>query len=235
MDAPRGSRLALALTTAAGLVLAGSPALARPYIECGDSDAVACYGTPRGDTIKGSRSADRIYGRAGDDAIKSGGGNDVVKAGSGLDYVRAAAGRDVIYLGSGDPDLSISQTARGDRGNDRLVGGPDGDRLRGDDGADVLIGKGGEDYLSSGLGADVLRGGAGDDILETVESREDQATYNVSELVLKGGAGDDAFTVRNDGSPDYVYCGDGNDRVYYVDSVDPSDVLSDCEATGSPS
>ncbi|WP_428939868.1 hypothetical protein [Fontivita pretiosa] len=88
----------------------------------------------------------------------------------------------------------------GGQGNDKLVGSARSDRLVGGTGDDVLLGL---------LGNDLLDGGAGSD-------------------QMFGGAGDDRF-IANDGEPDTVDGGEGNDSAL----VDAIDTLISIERTGA--
>ncbi|MFT3788711.1 MAG: hypothetical protein QM770_21480 [Tepidisphaeraceae bacterium] len=86
--------------------------------------------------------------------------------------------------------LSVSTTLLGGAGNDRLVGGSQGDSLDGGDGNDTIAGMAGPDTIDGGAGNDNLRGWSGTDL-------------------LRGGAGDD--TILGDDQNDTLIGGTGKD------------------------
>ena len=90
-------------------------------------------------------------------------------------------------------------------GNDFLAGGSEGNRLKGKGGDHNLRVKAGDDCLGGGTESDRLNGGSGEDL-------------------LKGGAGNDV-TNANDGEPDKVRCGFGDDRA----TADLADAVKACE------
>ena len=100
----------------------------------------------------------------------------------------------IYFNGSGGSDrfenaTSISSTARGGSGDDRLIGGSGSDRLYGERGTDILRGGLGDDRISGSDGADILLGEAGDDSLDGGSSRD----------VLIGGVGADRLFGGNSG------------------------------------
>lgn len=140
-------------------------------------------GTPGPDTLTGTDGDDVIVGLGGDDVLRGGegadricgnDGDDVVRGGAGGDSANGGAGGDEIYDrdglyargGAGDDVVERAQTARGGRGDDRLVsfrrkpaelsGGPGDDVLVGGDANVEYWGAG--DELDGGSGDDVVRG-----------------------------------------------------------------------------
>jgi Ca2+-binding RTX toxin-like protein len=63
---------------------------------------------------------------------------------------------------------------QGTRGDDRLQGGPDGDRLFGRDGDDLLLGGPGDDEIHGGRGRDRIDAGPGDDRVRVRDGRRDR-------------------------------------------------------------
>lgn len=100
----------------------------------------------------------------------------------------------IYFTGLGGSDrfensTSISSTARGGSGDDRLTGGSGSDRLYGERGMDILRGGIGDDRLSGSDGADILLGGTGDDSLDGGSGRD----------ILIGGVGGDRLDGGNSG------------------------------------
>jgi hypothetical protein len=108
-------------------------------------------------------------------------------------------------------------------GGDRLVGGPDIDRVNGLGGGDCIFGKGHDDRLGGGDGDDRLVGGPGDDILRG-EGWDDVLIGGPGRDRLEGGADDDRIAAV-DRERDLVRCGSGRDRA----TVDTVDSVSGCE------
>ncbi len=106
-------------------------------------------GTPGRDTLRGTGRKDVIVALGGDDEIRSFSKADVICAGPGRDEINTGdngegGGSDLVLAGSGA---------------DRVVLGPELGRARGEGGNDLLIGSKGGDGLYGGPGDDVLRGG----------------------------------------------------------------------------
>jgi Ca2+-binding RTX toxin-like protein len=68
------------------LLLASGLALAAEQIDCSDSPAPLCVGTPNSDEIEGTDTPDDIRARAGNDVVKAGADDDLVygQRGAGL-------------------------------------------------------------------------------------------------------------------------------------------------------
>jgi len=92
-----------------------------------------------------------------------------------------------------------------------IVGTSGNDKLSGTDGPDCIDALEGDDKIQAGDGGDFIIPGDGADR-------------------TNAGDGDDAILMYNDGDVDRVNCGDGDDAVGYLASVDPLDILHDCEA-----
>jgi Tol biopolymer transport system component len=141
-------------------------------------------GTPRRDSIRGTKRKDVIVALGGDDRIRSFSRADAICGGPGRDEIDAGDNGE-----GGGSDLVLAGP-----GNDHVVLGPELGRARGEGGDDLLVGSKGGDSLSGGPGNDVLRGGP-------------NPHYN-SDL-LYGGPGND----RLDGGPgpNQLYGGPGRD------------------------
>jgi hypothetical protein len=108
-------------------------------------------------------------------------------------------------------------------GGDRLVGGPNIDRINALGGDDCISGKGHDDVLAGGDGDDRIDGGDGKDTLRG-EAGADTLIGGPSRDRLEGGAGSDRIRAV-DRERDVVRCGSGRDRV----TVDTIDSVSGCE------
>ena len=101
----------------------------------GFDHGIRVFGSPLGDTIKGTNSDDAIFARGGDDTIFGRGGDDTLAADTG-----------------------------GVVGNDRLYGDAGDDTLSGTVGIDTFVGGSGEDVLASTSEShQMFRGGGGVD------------------------------------------------------------------------
>ena len=122
----------------------------------------------------------------------------------------------------GGPETGGSQTAagpcanqaKGTKGNDKLVGTPEGDEIKGRGGNDKVSGGDGDDCLKGNRGRDRVKGGGGDD----------KASGGPGEDRLSGGDGDDQLKARG-GGRDVVKCGPGKDKAV----VDKRDRVRGCE------
>lgn len=210
------------------IALTGAPAVAAPFIQCDASDAVACYGTPDDDEIRGSRGPDRIFARGGHDRVDANEGADVVIGGGGTDFLKGGTGDDTMKLGGGKESYPYPQNGWGQQGDDRIIGGALGERLLGGSGRDRLQGRGGDDYFEPGSGRDVVKAGPGDDTIEEATTHNKPTNGNGTVRIF-GGTGNDTISLRDDDAVDYIDCGDGIDTVTWVDHRDDQDVLDDCE------
>jgi Ca2+-binding RTX toxin-like protein len=223
------------------------------------------------DFLAGGAGSDTLYGAladGGDSAddwaaydLETGGGGVLVNLSAGtqnLGGVVLASGTARDTFGSIDTLVGM-EFAKGNAGNDWLVGSSGVNRFEGGAGNDVLDG---------GAGADVLIGGAGDDIYyvdnagDTVtesagegidEIRTSLLTYsllsrpNVENLVattdaahdfrgnsgnnaVTGGAGDDVLRLY-DGGNDTVLGGAGSDNIFFGAALTASDVVNGGDGT----
>lgn len=130
-------------------------------------------GTPHRDVLKGTKRKDVILALGGNDKIESFGESDTICAGPGKDDVNAGpsgemGGADTVYGGPGNDRIKLGPelaTAKGEAGNDLLIGSKGGDNLYGGPGNDILKGLSNppynSDFLSGGPGNDKLYGGPG--------------------------------------------------------------------------
>jgi hypothetical protein len=117
-------------------------------------------------------------------SIDSGGGDDIIDtryyAGADL---RGGSGNDLIdmsLMGSTSENNALfSRVARGDEGNDTIIGSVHADRLDGGAGSDTLFGGGGNDTLAGGAGNDLIDGGAGIDTALFAGSRSEYTLINL--------------------------------------------------------
>jgi hypothetical protein len=139
-------------------------------------------------------------------------GVDTITGSDGPDQMIGFGGNDVLSGGGGDDIIdganffAFPSPILLPDGNDQISGGAGDDILSGGTGPDNVTGGPGHDEVVGGEGPDTLDGGADND-------------------TLVGGTGPDTIT-SNDGGPDEVSCGGGNDSV----TGDSSDsVTGDCE------
>ena len=173
-----------------------------------------------------------VDGASGNILVNSGALNDTIEfsaietlsvvGGSGNDTVfigqNAGLGRIGVTLLEGNDDfaingaLTLSITADGGSGNDRLRTAGGDDIIDGGAGNDSLVGNGGDDSISGGIGNDTLEGGAGNDVLLGGDGND----------TLRGGAGND--DIQGEGGDDKLSwsVGDGRDT---IDGGDGNDVL----------
>jgi|GEM_PF-847305 len=166
------------------------------------------------DTINGNGGNDIIDGLQGADTLNGGDGDDrffvdnedFINGGAGFDqiFVRGYADNGLYELSGSRIEFANGNIANdafiaaganysvklfGQRGNDFLAGGGEGDQLFGGQDDDVLIGNGGNDLLNGGSGADRLEGGDGDDRLIT----QDAATIEIGSRLVADVTGDAGF------------------------------------------
>jgi len=135
--------------------------------------AATLVGTGGADLLKGTKRKDVVLALGGADRIKTYSDGDIICAGAGADVVDAGdngetGGSDLVLGGPGNDKITLGRelgTAKGEAGNDLLIGSRGGDSLYGGAGDDVL--RGGpnpyynSDFLSGGPGDDKLYGGPG--------------------------------------------------------------------------
>jgi len=169
--------------------------------------------------IQGTNANEELLGTPRHDVIRARGGSDLIRSHGGQDFVLGGRGNDTLWLGRG------RDQACGGRGDDVVHGGPGKDSLDGGKcnptaygGADILRGGAGDDALYHSR---LMWGGPGTDYIFPSSSLDDQRIH--------AGTGDDYIHPSNDGNRDDIWCGDGADTVMFFDTVDPNDVLRDCE------
>ncbi len=130
-------------------------------------------GTPGRDVLRGTKHKDVVVALGGDDKIKTFTEGDVICAGPGNDEINAGdtgenGPGDQVYGGPGNDTIKLGpelSTARGEGGNDLLIGSKGGDELIGGAGNDTLYGGPNPpyntDFLFGGPGNDKLYGGPG--------------------------------------------------------------------------
>ncbi len=177
-------------------------------------------GASGADRLTGGTGADKLAGGTGSDTLTGGTGNDAMAGGSGTDLA-VFTGRQKIVLnlnktnaqntGQGRDTLRDIENATTGRGNDRITGDEDGNRLNSGGGKDVLKGGGGADVLLSGgandrlfgqKAGDTLTGGDGSDALFGGDGRD----------ALSGQNGNDR--IEGNGGNDTLSGGNGSDRLF---------------------
>lgn len=135
----------------------------------GFSSVIGIFGSSHHDVMIGGGGIDAFYGGGGDDLLRSGecyggeGDDRLVMTGDAdwSNLARGDEGNDCI-IGSNFIDHSL----RGGAGDDRIFarGGNDG-FVTGDEGDDYVDGGAGNDFIDGGVGRDVLISGAGNDVI----------------------------------------------------------------------
>ena len=130
------------------------------------------------------------------------------------------AGANRILGGNGSDSFS------GDAGNDTLDGGAGSDSLSGDAGDDSLIGGAGHDLLNGGADNDRLNGDADNDTLNG-GTGSDSLVGGAGSDMLNGGADNDTLngdadndTLNGDSGNDFLFGGAGNDLLGAGDGND---------------
>jgi Ca2+-binding RTX toxin-like protein len=169
-------------------------------------------GTENPETLTGGIENDIITGLGGDDILNGGDGDDVIEGGTGNDVINGGAGTETASYENSPNSIGVfvnlaTGFTNGDAGNDTLIGIENvigstvSDTLRGNAGNNVLTGLGGDDLLIGEDGDDTLVGGIGGDFLRG-RSGNDTLLGGLDDDFLSGGEGNDVM----DG-------GDGLDRV----------------------
>ncbi len=109
---------------------------------------------------------------------------------------------DQVSITEAKADTQIKNGGNSTRGDDKLYGSNEGDRLHGRSGDDILDGNGGDDRISGGLGNDYIRGEYGDDRIDG----------GLGNDTLLGGYGNDE--IRAQDGDDFVDGGSGADRIF---------------------
>lgn len=149
----------------------------------------------------GTNAKDVFYGKGGNDGLAGRGADDVLYGGDGHDLIYGG------YIRFGEMFQGRQLTPDG---QDKLFGGKGNDCLFGGTGNDILYGGDGHDMIGllcfdfvSDFGKDIMYGGRGNDDITALEVE------------------------RGKQQRDIVFCGPGQDTVYYRKGVDW--VSSDCE------
>jgi Ca2+-binding RTX toxin-like protein len=173
-------------------------------------------------TLNASLAQIEIRGTTGEDqvVVSYEGANSIkvhaVTNGEVADAVFLQSAVSMIDFAGGDGNdrfenlTSVRANARGDAGNDTLIGGAGNDILFGGLGDDLLVGNQGDDVLHGQEGHDQVFGGEGNDLL----------TGSFGNDYLSGGTGNDSLYGEAD--HDELHGGDGDD---YLDGQDGNDLL----------
>jgi Ca2+-binding RTX toxin-like protein len=134
---------------------ASAPSFSRVLNLDGGTDGVVIQGTNRNDRIHVSRRV----GPDGPEVITQINGQTIVSGYQGGETIQ-------VFAGAGNDHVTVDASVTtwraelfGERGNDRLIGGPLDDLLDGGPGNDFLDGGAGDNVLIGGGGRDVLRNG----------------------------------------------------------------------------
>ncbi len=151
------------------------------------------YGAAGRDTLNGEGDNDRLFGQGGSGDLLTGGlGNDTIDGGIGDDRL----------FESGNVNFTLSDTALGGLGSDKLIG-VETATLIGGDGANII-------NASAFTGTTVISGGAGNDTI-TGGANLDQINGNAGNDSIVGGAGND--TISGDAGNDAMDGGAGTDTL----------------------
>ncbi|HUH81993.1 MAG TPA: calcium-binding protein [Solirubrobacteraceae bacterium] len=193
------------------------------------SGADVLHGNDGNDKLAGGGGgSDKLFGDFGDDYFNENVSNpsQEIDGGPGFDTVDFSARQLPLVITIGNPTTGDGTRLTEDpdgpnEGNnivdaERILGGNGNDIMIGSDASETLVGNGGDDILDGGFGADTLQGGAGDDTLQGKGHLPGFDSKN-----FQGGADDDSIAANN-GVPDTVSCGDGNDSA----TVDLKDTVA---------
>jgi Ca2+-binding RTX toxin-like protein len=173
----------------------------------------------------------QIYGTGAADAVavSRGEGHLFVKCQSAGEAVEVWAFNDgvvnrILFVGEAGDDSFENETdlpshARGNAGNDVLIGGSVGDQLAGGVGDDTIKGRGGDDTINGHAGNDVIDGGDNNDTIYGMEgddwisggSGDDRVEAGVGDDLVYGDAGDDALLGQS--GKDELHGGDNDDTL----------------------
>jgi Ca2+-binding RTX toxin-like protein len=215
--------VALAMLVAGGVAWAAT-------IQCPNGNIFGhwrqCWGTPKADTMHGTRLKDEMHGNRGADTMYGRAENDILYGDQGADAMYGHGGGNSLWAGSG-PDKLYGGPARdfqlGNRGSDKLFGGAGDDELWG---AHYINGPDySDDYIHGGRGMDEIRAS-----LENPNLPKDVIHRGVDRIY--GERGDDTINVAGnaevgDSAKEIVDCGPGTDEVWFDEGVDV--VKDNCE------
>ncbi|MDX6633098.1 MAG: hypothetical protein QOG26_1103 [Solirubrobacterales bacterium] len=119
----------------------------------------------------------------------------------------SGSGRGEFIKGSSRADV-----INGQGGNDTIDGRGGNDRLFGSDGNDDLYGGSGDDGINGGSGDDRINGGPGNDRLTGGPGHDEFNMADGAELDAQAVGNDVIYA--NDGEPDSINCGAGDDTAY---------------------
>jgi len=207
------------------------------HIVGGDGDDVLA-GNAEANQIYGFAGADRIRGLGGADSLQGSDGRDVIRGGRGADSTQGMEGSDRMLGGRGNDVFTESFTPEGadvisgGRGaSDRAVyiyrfepllirldGKPNDGRCTtpactASNEGDNLVGI---EEVTGGSGADRIFGSKRDEVISPSNGAD----------FVRPRAGDDVVYLYNDGDPDNVDCGPGDDQV--LGSPDAFDTNLNC-------
>ena len=182
-----------------------------------------------GDTLKGFGEMDYMYGQGGADSLLGGPALDDLIGGAGNDELRGGAGADFYFFGDGwgkdtitdeaTPKTQLSfldpyaGTATANLVVDLVSGsGPEAKNASGTN----TINWGGNVIFSvvSGNGRDHITGNALANVINA-NGGADTISGKAGDDTMIGGDGDDEIDVDDQSFGDSVYCGAGEDTVYY--------------------
>jgi VCBS repeat-containing protein len=208
------------------------------YVQAGGGNDTIYGGNAR-DNIFGGSGNDEIYGAEGDDSLSGDAGADTIHGGSGSDLITGGTDADLLYGGGGgidtlnggngndviytESDATSYSYAKGENGNDTIIGGAGRDIVDGGADNDSIEGGGGDDILEGSVGQDTVRGGSGSDLITDISYDTNQLFGNdgndhiVGIGYIDGGAGNDYIVSRS--SFDTVHGGDGDDLIYMDDTI----------------
>lgn len=166
------------------------------------------------DTIEGNEGADYIFGGADGDYIWGNESDDVILGDNGfLDFVFDGDANSLDLIVSTDPAIGGSDTIEGNDGDDKILGGAEGDDIWGHTGEDIILGDNGN-ITQPGEEVEWIRttdpsiGGS-----DTIEGNEQD------DIILGGAYGD-----YLEGNADRdIILGDNGWLDYVLTSVDPSE------------
>ncbi len=186
------------------------------------SDTVQASGFSDADVVMGGESTDDVdvldlVGTAEAKVAFSGdeAGTYSIGTASGtfsqFEEVRGGEGSDKIDASAS----SVSQTLKGEAGNDSLAGGSGADSIDGGSGTDSIFAGAGDDTIDGGGNTDTIHGGAGnDDIRDTGGNLSDDTIYgDAGNDTIAGGRREDYLDGGDDADTFLIENGFGNDTI----------------------
>ena len=195
-----------------------------------DADSQYLFGNLEGELLEGGGVIDHLYGMDGNDSLIGNGGDDYLEGGKGQDTLNGGSGNDIFGIVGKD---EAYDTFNGGDGTDTIQGSAGDDTIRvhqldASNSIEQIVGGGGTDVVAGTDEADTIdlsattlsgiariEGGAGADTIKGTAAAD----------VIYGGS----LTALDDGSPDRLEGGEGNDEYH----IGLGDTIKDSDGQGT--